>query len=232
MDRGLFIFMIDGLLTNGLIQGMIALASDMLVVRFEFSESQAGTFAMLPYFVFALTIPIVVGYVESLGNRMHLIFLMGILNMSAFSIWTVLPPCYQCWWSIMPLILLGVSLSIYITIMQCSIPFVIKSHLLGTALGLQGVFQNFGLMLFTFVFSYIHDNTLTVSQGYFWSIVFFLLMSIVSFLTKCVLHAWDLKRGSILNSKTPYLDFLQYSQIHPLQHRCLDEEQEDYRAIP
>ena len=64
-DKGLILFCIDGMLNNGLIYSSIALSSNMLVARFGFDENSAGQSAMLPYMVFACSIPFVVGYVET-----------------------------------------------------------------------------------------------------------------------------------------------------------------------
>lgn len=66
------------MLNNGLIYSSIALSSNMLVARFGFDENYAGSSAMMPYMVFALSIPFVVGYVETQGNRMHLIYFLGV----------------------------------------------------------------------------------------------------------------------------------------------------------
>jgi len=116
IDRGVILFMLDGFLTNGLVYSSIAISSNMLVVRFNFTKTCAGTYAMYPYLMFALSIPLVVGYVSCKGNRMIMIYVIGMLNILAFSIWAFMPPCDQCYLSLVPLFLLGLSLAIYILI--------------------------------------------------------------------------------------------------------------------
>lgn len=110
----------------------------------------------------------------------------------------------------MPLFLLGVALAIYINLMQAAIPFVVPSRIVGTAMGLQSSFQNLGLMTLTYVFSKIHDATKATSDGYYWSVIAFLVLSLLSFVLKIKIGMWDKGRGSILNSKTPYQDFISY----------------------
>ena len=172
------------MLTNGLVYSAIALSSNMLVVRFNFSKTCAGSYAMYPYLVFAIAIPMIVGYVSIKGNRMYLIYLVGILNIMAFTTWTYMSPCDQCFMSVVPLFMLGLSLGLYIIIQQSCMPFVVSSEMLGTSLGMVAIFQNLGLMLLAVFFGMIHDNTLNYHQGYFWSMLTFLILSIISFFLK------------------------------------------------
>ena len=116
IDKGVILFCLDGFLTNGLIYSSIALSSNMLVVRFNFTKTCAGEYAMYPYLVFAVSIPLIVGYVGCYGNRMVTIYCMGILNILAFAVWAFMPACDQCIASIAPLFMLGLSLGMYIVI--------------------------------------------------------------------------------------------------------------------
>jgi len=72
---------------------------------------------MYPYLIFALALPFIVTYVQLMGNRMILIYVIGISNILAFSIWAFMDTCDKCWLSLIPLYLLGLSLALYITIM-------------------------------------------------------------------------------------------------------------------
>ena len=94
--------------------------------------------------------------------------------------------------------------------MQSSVAFVVDNEQLGTALGCVSICQNLGLMILSYLFSFIHDKTLKYKNGYFWSLLFFLTLSMISFKIKMLIGEWDTRRGSILNSKTPYKDYIAY----------------------
>lgn len=48
------------MLDNGLLYASIATAQNLMVVRFEYSETFAGTMTTFPYLIYLLTIPIIV----------------------------------------------------------------------------------------------------------------------------------------------------------------------------
>jgi hypothetical protein len=77
MDRGMVLFCLNGMLDNGLIYASIATAQNLLVVRFKFSETFAGSMCTFPYLVYLFTIPVIVKFQEQFGNRMQMVYFMG-----------------------------------------------------------------------------------------------------------------------------------------------------------
>lgn len=76
-------------------------------------------------------------------------------------------------------------------------------------------------MVATYMFNRIHDDTISTDSGYYWSIVFYMLMACVSMGIKVAIKQWDKQRGCILDSKTPSEDFKMYQQVQELRKEML-----------
>jgi hypothetical protein len=58
---------------------------------------------------------------------------------------------------------------------------------------------------------FIHDVSLKVDHGYFWTELALVIFSAISLLMKYKLYRWDLTyRGNLLQDKQPYQKFKQY----------------------
>ena len=73
---------------------------------------------------------------------------------------------------------------------------------MGTAYGFITCFQNIGTFFIPPVISFIHDSTINVNNGYFWTFISFIVLSSCSVAIKISLLRWDAhERGGILQSK-------------------------------
>jgi MFS family permease len=118
----------------------IVIGSAVLQVRFGFSEVGAGFFFTMPYVIAAIASPITGILVDKFGHRMRVIIFGSLFNIAAHVIELVIPDCDQCWISILPLVLLGVSYTTYAVVMWGSLPYMVEARLLGTAFGICTTF--------------------------------------------------------------------------------------------
>lgn len=222
MDRGILLFCFNAMIDSSLIYGSISIVANLLVSKYGFDDTLAGSLCLTPYLVYILVIPVLAQIQEKFCFRMKIIYMMGISQIASFGIWLVVPESTeQSTIALVPLVLLGMNLAVMITLLQTSIPYVVKESVLGTAMGLISVFQNFGFMVATFMFNKIHDDTIGNQSGYFWSIVFYMCMACVSMGVKVAIGEWDKKRGSILDSRTPSEDFLMYQRVQEMRQDML-----------
>lgn len=94
-----------------------------------------------------------------------------------------------------PLVIIGVSYSVYAAAIWPSVSFVVLEHQLGTAYGLITSVQNMGLASAPLFVGLIKDKT----GHYKWVEVFFACIGSVGVLLGTWLHRVDAKNGGILN---------------------------------
>lgn len=94
----------------------------------------------MPYVIAAIASPITGILVDKFGHRMRVIIFGSLFNIAAHVIELVIPDCDQCWISILPLVLLGVSYTTYAVVMWGSLPYMVEARLLGTAFGICTTF--------------------------------------------------------------------------------------------
>lgn len=67
---------------------------------------------------------------------MTLIFLVGLCQLAAFTLWAIAPGTDDKRFALIPLVFLGISISIYININVSAMAYVVPSKMVGTAMGL------------------------------------------------------------------------------------------------
>tara|TARA_B110000305_G_C18865156_1_gene370610 strand:- start:6 stop:269 length:264 start_codon:yes stop_codon:yes gene_type:complete len=55
--------------------------------------------------------------------------------------------CNQCWASLIPLVLLGLSYTTYAVVLWGALPYMVEARTLGTAFGICTTFQNLGTVI-------------------------------------------------------------------------------------
>lgn len=115
-------FSLNALIDNGLLYAIISSCQDLLVKKYKFEKTTAGSMTTFPYFIYLVAIPIIVKFVSSIGNRIVMIYTIGICECFAFGFLTLFD---AQWTALTALFLIGVALSIYINIVQAAIPIVV-----------------------------------------------------------------------------------------------------------
>jgi hypothetical protein len=60
MDRGMILFCLGTMVDNGLFYAAVSTAQNLLVVKYNYDVTKAGTMATFPYMVYLFTIPVIV----------------------------------------------------------------------------------------------------------------------------------------------------------------------------
>ena len=212
-DAGFWMMAMDCLLSYAIIETTIAIGTDIMGKLYNWTEEENGMFVTFPYFVCGLTLGPLGLYVDKFGRRQTLIILQGVLTLSTFFLFLYVPTCDRCYMSTVPWLFLGFGLTVYYTLMFGSVSYLVRENQHGTAYGFITCFQNIGTTVVPPIISYIHDSTLSINQGYFWTFIAFISLSLLSLFLKLALLKWDARvRGGVLESKTPQSKFIHYLQ--------------------
>lgn len=154
-------------------------ASGALETRFGYDDIQAGNYITIMWFLAAFcNIP--VGWYTGKYGKDWLIIIMGsILMLIAHSMYLFAPDCDECWLSIIPLMILGLSYSIYSVLLYTAVANFVDESMIGKAYGMSSVFINLGRVIFPPLIGYIQNNT-ELKHGYFWVEISFMAVSITA----------------------------------------------------
>lgn len=102
----------------------------------------AGNLIIIPYLLSAVLAPILGLIVDKVGRRGKFIVLNALFFFISHLLFCLLPN-YNYFHPIiiLPLVLLGISMGLYCSVVMPSVPLVVDRKIIGTALGLVGVFQ-------------------------------------------------------------------------------------------
>lgn len=154
------------------------------------SRNSAGMYMAIPFFMGIFFVPLFGYILDKVGKRAYFALLSAILGFLCFIMFYFLPP-------IIPLITLGMTYSLFASVIWPSIAIVTKKEYAGLAFGISTSFQNAGLALFPVIVATILTNT---NNNYYISLGFFLLMMGISFLMCILLILEDKKQNNILNN--------------------------------
>jgi MFS family permease len=180
--------------------------------RYDFSTAGSDAIISITYIMGAVLCPIFGVLVDKVGKRSYLsesyiVLFSATLIMLVHLAFVLIPDCYRCWYSILPMVFLGIGYSIYAAVMWASIPIVVKTAAVGTAFGVATSIQNFGLAVAPLIMGVIQDDT-TKDKGYYYVSpmqvsVFLFVAGVLGVLNAVWLRFEDIRIGNILNQKTP-----------------------------
>ena len=129
-----------------------AYAPDILVQKFGYSVTLAGSIASALIFGTMIFTPIFGWLVDRFGKRATLMMLGSLLLIPCHLLigFTYIPP-------IIPIFVVGIALSLVPAALWAAIPMMVPENRLGTAFGVIGYIQNVGLMLFPYIAGRISD---------------------------------------------------------------------------
>lgn len=186
-----------------------AYAPDLLIQKFGYSAVKAGFVASMLIFGTMIFTPIFGWFVDKYGKRGTLMIYGSLLLIPchlALGL-THIPP-------IIPIFIVGISLSLVPAALWAAIPMMVKDNKLGTAFGIVGWVQNVGLMLFPWIAGKIADaNTVTkIIDGaeksvvdYTDTMIMFAMLGIVGVIFAIALKRADRKNEGMSIEK-PMLD--------------------------
>lgn len=148
----------------------------------------------LPYLVAAILMPILGKIADNYGQRMTMIYISGVINVSLHILQLMFPDCLpedKCWYPVIPYIGYGINMTIYMVVMWGSLSYIVEDERMGAAYGVLVCIQNIGCTFMPPLLGYIHDLTEDNEYGYYWVEMSFVIMAAISLMLKFWLHQWD-----------------------------------------
>ena len=177
----------------------IQVVSDLVQKKNGIDSKTAGSMFGIPYLISAVASPILGFGIDRLGRRALFITLSSVVLVIAFCISAALPDKEGSKMEIVPLVMVGIGYSVYCAAIWGSIPYTVQPHTVGTAFGICTAIQNIGLVIAPTIVGYIKQHT-HKSHGYFWVLIFFVIVNIFGFCTNFYLYVVDIKyHDGILN---------------------------------
>lgn len=137
-----WILMAICMLTEGLFIPFLDNANKFYQFRFGYDSVSAGNILIIPYVLSSVLSPIFGYMIDKIGKRGKFIILATFLFLVTHYLFAMLPHSDdEEYFSIIPLVFLGICFSLYSSVIMPSIPLVVDSKILGTALGLVGICQ-------------------------------------------------------------------------------------------
>lgn len=175
-----------------------AYAPDILVQKFGYSITRAGTYTSALILGTMIFTPILGWFVDHYGKRATLMIWGSLLLIPCHLLlgMTHFPP-------VVPIFVVGIALSLVPAALWAAIPMMVEERHLGTAFGVVGYVQNVGLMLFPYLAGRIADAYTTVETvggervstvDYTMTMIMFAALGIVGFSFAVALKATDRRR--------------------------------------
>ena len=132
MDYGFWIIAIDCMLTYGMCFSQTVFGTAMMRDRFGFKDDETGAYVTSSYLVSTFMMPIFGKIADTYGYRVSIMFIGGINTFCWHFMQLCLDDCDgTCWYDIVPYIMYGFSLAIYMVIMWGSLSFIVPEKHMG-----------------------------------------------------------------------------------------------------
>lgn len=177
-------------------------SNDMIGGLFSLSNVDMGNILFGVYIYAGIFMPLFGIFVDIKGNRLNFQLISSILAVVPISLLAFLPRETSSVWVTVILVCFMTLQSMYGVIFWAMIPFVTEASQLGTAYGTTYSFLNFFLLIFSLIIGYIRDNTLSEKGGWFWCLIFFLMVYIVNYVLQFFIFQINLKKNNFLNKVT------------------------------
>ena len=154
------------------------ISNDFIMEKYSFSLTAASRLTSVIFMTTAV-LCIVFGIItDKIGYRVSQIIYASFLLLSAHIIFLTASPCHQCYISLFPLMMIGVSFSIYTASLWTMLPIVIKEEYLGTAFGITLAIQNCGLGFGPNIVGILQSK-----HGYDSVFIFFIIVSAIGIIS-------------------------------------------------
>jgi MFS family permease len=152
------------------------------------AHALAGAYISIPYFISCFFIPLFGYMIDKHGKRAYLAVISSLTGILSYILFLFMSP-------ILPLILLGITYSLFASVIWPCVPLLVKPNLVGYSFGLISSMQNLSLVLIPIIFAGIYD----ISKNYYVSISFFLFIMSIAFVCSIFLVFEDKKNESVLH---------------------------------
>lgn len=154
------------------------------------ARNMAGFYMAVPFFLSIFCVPAFGFLLDKFGKRVYFALISACTGLLCFILFYLLSP-------LIPLILLGITYSLFASVIWPSIAIVTKKEYTGLAFGISTSMQNAGLAIFPIIVAAILTHS---SNNYQLALIFFLSMMLISIVLCVLLILEDKKRNGILNN--------------------------------
>jgi len=158
--------------------------------KYHYGLSKADRVLSIPFTIAAAATPFLGGIVDRFGHRTYLLCACGATLATAHGLFafTHVTPY-------VPLVIIGISYSVYAAAIWPSVAYVVREHELGTAYGVVTAIQNIGLGVTPLVVGVIKDHFGTYKYVEF----MFMCIAIVGFILGIILIIHNARINGVLN---------------------------------
>lgn len=197
-----YLLLVQGFFLYASFYGLSNNINDLMVARFGFDPDTAGQFIPIIYLSAAAMIPIFGLAMDYYGKRALLMIFSALLFMGIHLTIAFLPgtngpdPDYSivgCLFGI------GIFYSTFAATYWPCIPIVVEERLTATAYGVSAALQNLMLTLTPLALGTIHDRTIEVGKGYFWTEITLMILVACGLVATVLVYFVDIKTGGILH---------------------------------
>lgn len=156
------------------------------------ARHKAGIYMAIPFFIGALIIPVFGFIIDKYGKRAYLTLVSALLTSIVFLLFFFCDPLF-------PLILIGITYSMFAAVIWPSISLIISKPLLGFAYGITTSFQQFGTAVNPIIVAamFVHTRNYNLALGFF---------SVLGF-TAVLFSIWLIKENGNCNCKSIIIYF-------------------------
>jgi MFS family permease len=151
------------------------------------AQNNAGIYMSIPFFISAFVVPLYGIIIDKYGQRAYLSLFASICGFICFIMLYIFPP-------ILGLIILGLTYSMFASVIWPAISLVVKKSQVGFAYGVTTSIQNAGLAIFPIFVADIYSK----SKSYYATLIFFLILMIISIILSLLLINKNNEYGSKL----------------------------------
>ena len=142
------------------------------------AQNKAGIYMSVPFFISAFMVPIYGILIDKYGQRANLSLFASFVGLICFTMFYYCPP-------LLALIILGLTYSMFASVIWPCISLVVKKNLVGFAYGVTTSIQNAGLAVFPIIVASIHSK----SGSYYTTLTFFIILTLISIGISCMMIA-------------------------------------------
>jgi MFS family permease len=133
------------------------------------AQNRAGVYMSVPFFISAFMVPIYGILIDKYGQRAYLSLIASGVGLLCFILFYIVNP-------LIALIILGLTYSMFASVIWPCISLVVKKSHVGFAYGVTTSVQNGGLAIFPIIVAAIYSS----SKSYYSTISFFITLMIIS----------------------------------------------------
>lgn len=175
------------------------IANQYFQVRFGFSASEAGNLLIIPYSMAMLLTPAFGVIIDRIGKRATLMIGACGLLVTTHFVFAVTPECNECYAGVLGLVLMGLFISLHLSLLLPSAMVVAPHSVLGSAFGLITSGMNTGLAVGPLVAGYLLDTaraTASVKDSYLELSEFLIGLSVVALAGAIANYIWDARKNN------------------------------------